>query len=265
MKIGLNSNVYMNRPIDEVIRKIYMMGYEGIEIARTHLCSRYGEFRDEHINLAKNIAKQLGIAIYSVQASWGPFTDADFAKARIDLARKLDAPLVNLGAGLPYGPKDEFDKVMEKTLTLLEELHEYAKSYGIETAIEPEIRPGLSPEVPAINKYQYYDIVLSRIPNMGLILDVEHAVVNNENPVYIVKKYRDKLKVIHISDSIDGLHLHLIPGRGEIDFFTLFKALKSIKYEGFISVEIYPYYESPDKAALASITYIQRVLSSLGD
>lgn len=263
MRLGLNSNLYLYYPIDEVIKRIYVMGYEGVEIARTHLCNKYREFNEDYINVVKNVARQYGIVIYGIQGSWGPFTDPNFTKSRIDLARKLDCPLINLGAGLPVGPKDNHAEVFERTLNLLEELHDYARSYGIETAIEPEVRPALSPEEPAISKYRYYDTVLARIPKMGLVLDVEHAIVNNENPYYIIRKYKNQLKVIHVSDSIGNLHLHLMPGAGDIDFVLLLKTLKEVGYDRFISMEIYPYRETPDEAALASIMYIQKILNEL--
>jgi len=263
LKIGLNTNLYLGIPLDEVIRRIYTMGYEGIEVARTHLNERYEKFGEEYVNTVKNLARQYGITIYGVQGSWGPYTDENFTKSRIDTCRKLDCPLVNLGAGLPIGPRDDPEKVWEKTLMLLKELYDYAKLYGIEVAVEPEVRPYLSPEIPTINRYQYFERVAKEIPGIGLILDIEHAIVNNENPYFIIKKFGSKLKVVHVSDSIDGLHLHLIPGRGEIDFTMIFRALKEVGYSGFISVEIYPYYRNPDKAAYSSIIYIQKILAGI--
>ncbi|MEM2004759.1 MAG: sugar phosphate isomerase/epimerase [Zestosphaera sp.] len=263
MKLGLNTNVYIDYPLHEVIRRASAMGYEGVDVARTHLCGRYREVSEEDLVRAKGASTYYGISIYNIQGSWGPFLDVEFAKSRIELARKLDCPVVNLGAGLPYGPSDDFDDVLKKTTTLLGELRDNAKSYGIEVAVEPEVRPYLSPQTPIINRYQTYEIILKELPGVWLVLDVEHAIVNHENPNYVIRKYKDYIRVIHLSDTIDGLHLHLVPGRGELDFYSILGSLIDVDYRGFISMEIYPHYREPDKAAYESIIYTQRVIMEL--
>lgn len=264
MRLGLNTNVYIDHELDDVIQRVALMGYEGVDVARTHLCERYRKVTRDDIIRAREASKKYGIAIYNIQGSWGPFLDVEFAKKRIELARELECPLVNLGAGLPYGPHDDHDSVLRNTISLLGELRDYAKSYGIGVAVEPEVRPHLSPQTPAIHYYRLFDVVVKELPDVGLVLDVEHAVVNHENPIYVARKYKNHIKVMHLSDTFGGLHLHLVPGHGEIDFFLLFKELKEMGYEGFISVEIYPYHKNPDAAAYASITYIQKVLSEIG-
>lgn len=255
--------MYVDYPLDEVIKRAAAMGYEGVDVARTHLCSRYRKVVEEDITKAKEASTRYGVPIYNIQGSWGPFLDVEFAKSRIELARKLDCPMVNLGAGLPYGPEDDFNSILNKTITLLGELRDYARNYGIEVAVEPEVRPYLSPQTPAINRYQTYEIILKELPEVWLVLDIEHAVVNHENPNYVIRKYRDYTKVIHLSDTIDGLHLHLVPGRGELDLYSIFGTLIDVGYKGFISMEIYPHYKEPDKAAYESIVYTQRIIMEL--
>ena len=45
------------------------------------------------------------------------------------------------------------------------------------------------------------------------------------------------------------MHHHLIPGEGVIDFKATLKALDDIGYQGWITVELYPYVDDPDVAA----------------
>ncbi len=257
-KIGLNTNVYIDHPIEKVIKKAATMGYNGIEIARTHLMN-YTESELENI---KKLLKDTGLIVYSIQAGI-PFTDTEIGKKRIELARKLDCTLVNLGCGLYYRPGEDFAAAWEKTIQSLLELRDYAKMYNIQPAVEPEVRAPLSPYIPVLNKYERFGEVIKKIPDLGLVLDVEHAIASLENPYYIVRKYRDCLKLLHISDTIDHLHLHLVPGKGQIDYKTLFNVLKEVNYNGFLSVEIIPYFNFPDEAAYESIVFLSRLLAEL--
>lgn len=257
-QIGLNTNVYIDYPIDKVIRKAYLMGYEGVEIARTHL----QEPNESDVSLVRELVTKYGLSIYGVQGGV-PYTDREFGTKRIELARKLDCPVVNLGPGIAYRRSDNPKKAWETSLEVLRELNDYARRYGITGAIEPEVRVLLSPLLPTIDRYELYEDVRRVLPDLGLVLDVEHALVAYENPDAVIKKYKNLLKIIHVSDTLDHLHLHLIPGRGEIDFKNLFTVLEEVGYENFISVEIPPYFNSPDEAAFKSITYLRKVLREL--
>ncbi|MEM2406154.1 MAG: sugar phosphate isomerase/epimerase family protein [Sulfolobales archaeon] len=255
LRIGLNTNVYIDHSIDRVIRMAHIMGYDGIEIARTHLL----EYSESDISTVKSLITKYGLTIYGVQGG-NPYTNMDFGKKRIELARKLDCPIVNLGPGVPYKRGESFEKALEITLEALRELRDYAGAHGIEVAVEPEIRALLSPYIPAIDRYQLYEEVRTRLQDIGLVLDVEHALAVYENPYFIIRKYRNSLKIIHVSDTIGHLHLHLVPGVGDIDFRALFAVLKEVNYRNFISVEIPPYFNNPDEAAFESVSYLHRVL-----
>jgi sugar phosphate isomerase/epimerase len=37
------------------------------------------------------------------------------------------------------------------------------------------------------------------------------------------------------------VHQHLTPGKGAIDFSTIFDALDDVDYDGWVTVELYPY------------------------
>lgn len=255
LRVGLNTNVYIDHPIDRVIRMAYIMGYDGIEIARTHL----PEYDESDVGTVRNLVAKYGLLVYGVQGG-NPYTNVDFGRKRIELARKLDCPVVNLGPGVPYRRGESFEKAWEATLEALRELRDYARAYGIEVAVEPEIRALLSPYIPAIDRYQLYEDVRAKLPDVGLVLDVEHALAVYENPYFIIRKHRDSLKIVHVSDTIGHLHLHLVPGSGEMDFRTLFAVLREVNYKNFVSVEIPPYFNNPDEAAFESINYLHKVL-----
>jgi sugar phosphate isomerase/epimerase len=57
------------------------------------------------------------------------------------------------------------------------------------------------------------------------------------------------------------VHAHLIPGEGAIDFDSTLRAVRSIGYNGWVTVELYPYVADPDTAAR---TARERVLAAWG-
>jgi sugar phosphate isomerase/epimerase len=57
--------------------------------------------------------------------------------------------------------------------------------------------------------------------------------------------------------SAERRHNHLILGEGAIDISSTLKSLKEIGYDGFITVELYPYQDCPVYAAKQSMKFIK--------
>ena len=54
-------------------------------------------------------------------------------------------------------------------------------------------------------------------------------------------------KHYHIEDiAATRKHQHLIPGRGAIDFAAVLREIATSGYDGWITVELYPYIDDPD-------------------
>jgi len=60
------------------------------------------------------------------------------------------------------------------------------------------------------------------------------------------------------------VHAHLIPGHGAIDFAATLQAIAATNYEGWLTVELYPYIDSPDEAAREARKYLQQTLKQIG-
>jgi sugar phosphate isomerase/epimerase len=68
----------------------------------------------------------------------------------------------------------------------------------------------------------------------------------------------------HIEDIADTrVHRHLIPGRGAIDFEATIGAIAATGYDGWLTVELYPYIDSPDEAAREAHQYMTALLARL--
>ena len=75
-------------------------------------------------------------------------------------------------------------------------------------------------------------------------------------------------ELIHRHKNLCG-HFHvndtnlLGPGMGETDFRPILQALQEVKYDGWVSVEVFDYSPGAKKIAEDSIRHMQDILSSL--
>jgi sugar phosphate isomerase/epimerase len=52
-------------------------------------------------------------------------------------------------------------------------------------------------------------------------------------------------------------HRHLTPGDGAIDFEAFRRALDDARYDGYVTVELYPYLDDPAEAARRSLARLR--------
>jgi sugar phosphate isomerase/epimerase len=68
----------------------------------------------------------------------------------------------------------------------------------------------------------------------------------------------------HIEDIADTrVHRHLIPGRGAIDLEATLGAIAATGYSGWLTVELYPYIDSPDEAAREAHEYMSGLMARI--
>jgi fructoselysine 3-epimerase len=66
----------------------------------------------------------------------------------------------------------------------------------------------------------------------------------------------------HIEDIPGRKHYHLIPGTGTLDWVKLKESLQAVKYDRFLTVELYTYPDRPAEAAHQSIVYLNTIFSN---
>lgn len=261
MRLGINTNVYFDHPISSFLPRISEMGYEGIEIARTHPIH---EWSKEELKKLQKTLSEYGLESYCIQGGT-PYTDLEYGKKRIDLAHDLGCPLVNLGPGLGFEKESHRERIWNESLSVISELVDYARDRGVACMIEPEPRLPLSIKSPLITTYRDAWRMLSEVKgDLGLLLDVIHANVSRESLSRIIKTFGKRIRLVHLSDAVDRRNYHFVPGRGDLNFGAFLKMLNMAGYGGFLSVEIYPYFDDPDKAAFESIEYLTNLMYTIG-
>ncbi len=136
---------------------------------------------------------------------------------------------------------------------------EHAEKEGVLLLVEPE--PGL-----LIEKMDQFHELMRYIdsPAVGLNFDIGHAYCVGDEPVEFIPKMAKHIRHIHLEDiAATRVHQHLVPGDGAIDFAATLRAIQSIGYQGWVTIELYPYVENPDEAARRGRQHILNLLAKL--
>jgi sugar phosphate isomerase/epimerase len=176
----------------------------------------------------------------------------EHTRACLQLAHDLGAPTISIEPG---GPLDGRDEAVGLALfeEALDELAPLAESLGVLICVEPE--PGL-----VIERTEQYLRFVQRLssPAVAMNFDVGHLYCVGEDPATAVRQLGSQIRHIQIEDiAADRVHRHLAPGEGAIDFASLRQALAEIGYDGYVTVELYPYLEDPSQAAVESLRRLQ--------
>ena len=96
--------------------------------------------------------------------------------------------------------------------------------------------------------------------------DIGHAFCVGEDPEQWIARMAAHTKHYHLDDiAATRRHDHLIPGRGAIDFCSVLREISKSGYEGWLTVELYPYIDDPDEAGLQAKTYLEQIAASHDD
>lgn len=90
-------------------------------------------------------------------------------------------------------------------------------------------------------------------PNFQLLLDTKAMAFQPKSRPELIREYGKYLKHYHANDeNLNG------PGWGKVDFAPIFDALRSIDYQGYVSVEVFNFEPGPEAIATKSLEYMQR-------
>ena len=136
-------------------------------------------------------------------------------------------------------------------------LAEHADSCGVLLLIEPE--PGLLLETTD----QYLELAEKvNAPSIGLNFDVGHAFCVSEDLPRAIANLAGQIRHYHVEDiAATRVHHHLVPGTGAINFAEVVKAIRNTGYDGWLTVELYPFQDDPDAAARQALDVLQTLVT----
>jgi xylose isomerase len=269
----LSSGYKDQPPKDVMIRQAAEIpGVTGVELVGTW------DVTPQNVDQIGSLLAKHGLACASIipdhfsQKRWGrgAFTSKDPAiraqaleetLAAAEMARKLKCPLVNLWPG-----QDGWDYPLQADYRLqrrwmIEAVTRAAKAY-------PDIRFSLEykPKEPRTHSLmaRAADTWLVAhtvdLPNVGVTIDTGHALYAGENiaeSAVLLSDNGGKLFHLHFNDNYRSWDDDMIVGSVHlVEFLELWFWLKEIGYQGWYSMDQYPYREDGQGALRASVEFL---------
>ena len=286
IKLAFSTNAFKRYSLEDSIREIAKVGYSGVEILCDIPHAYAPSFKDDQVRSLKKtlalsnmqISNLNAFTLYAIGDTYHPSWIDESREMRIEhtiecirLAKRIGAKHLSTEPGGPvvappvpsssqqqeqqqYQDISRFEKIFLDGLTRVTKM---AEEEDIKVLIEPE--PGLLIE----NSRQFKNFV-TKINNSKYIrlnFDIGHFYCVNEDPAKVVYELSDYIEHFHLEDiAHTRIHNHLIPGKGSIDFRSVFDAMDDIGYRGFVTVELYPYQDNPIYAAKEAYSYLCSIM-----
>ncbi len=129
---------------------------------------------------------------------------------------------------------DDPGAAVQRLIERLNRLLDAAKDAGIQVCFEPE--PGH-----LIDSHARYRDLRSGLKREDLMttIDIGHLLVTETGaPHEHLAEFAPSLRNVQVDDARRGVHEHLMPGAGEIDFVPVFNELKKLQYRGSVALEL---------------------------
>ncbi len=272
MEFAFSTNAFKKYSLKDTINSLSEIGYRGIEILcdvphaypKTLSDADCKEIKQLLLDLQISISNLNAFTLFAIGDTHHPSwieNDSELRKLRVEhtidcikLARKLGAKNISTEPGGPtkndgLGKNEQF-KIFEKGIR---DVLPIAENENVNVLVEPE--PGLLIE----NSQQFLQFIRNFDSEyIGLNFDVGHFFCVGEDPSRLIPQLSDYIRHVHLEDiAADRTHNHLMLGKGAIDISSVIKSLKDIGYNGFITVELYPYQDCPTYAAKEAMNFIK--------
>lgn len=265
MKLGVNlmlwTGSFSSRTDLKLIDKVAKMGFDGVELPI---------FNPKTVSI-KTTARALsdnglGCTVCTVLSPDHNLIDpnakvrqagVDYLSGLLEMAGEIGADGI---AGPEYSPvghlvgRGRTQQEWKRCVVGLRKVARAAEATGMMLGIEP------------INRFETYFLNLTAdaaalckevgSSKVKVLYDTFHANIEEQDPVAALKKLGKRLGHMHTCENDRG-----IPGTGHVDWDGTFKALKAIKYDGWLTIESFV----PAIKELAAAAAIWRPLAKDGD
>ncbi|MCL2639936.1 MAG: sugar phosphate isomerase/epimerase [Phycisphaerales bacterium] len=279
MQLAFSTNAFSRHSLSDALIAIAAAGYTGVEILADKPHWYPDHFNPADAEKIRSQLDQLKLQISNINANctFGYWQDAPpepffepslispnpahradrirMIQNTLQFAHALNADCISIttGKALPTMPPAAATKQLHESLKPILEL---AEKLQIKIGIECE--PGLFIE----HAHELRELIDHfKGGGLGANLDIGHAIVIGEPIPEILKLLQGRIWNCHIEDIHHRKHYHLIPGQGTLDWHALKESLLAIKYDRFLTVELYTYPDRPKEAAEQSLAYLQTIFS----
>lgn len=260
MRIALNGATTMSADLATDIRVAQEAGFDAIEI----WAAKLGDYLARHsLNELKQLFREHGMAASSINSVENiTFRTATDESGLVEqflhlchLARELECPFIVVVPS-PRPPDVTDEMITAESVRVLRRLGEGATPFGVKVAFEFLGFPGCS-----VRTLAHSWEILQRVnhPAVGLVIDTFHFYLGGSSLASLRMVPPDRIFLVHINDAEERPRAELqdghrlLPGRGILPLGEIISGLRSIGYDGVISVEIFrPEYWAWDPLHLAT-------------
>jgi len=260
------------QPLSEQIKMVERI--EGAESFDLHT----SDFEEMDAKEIAKMARDSGLQINAVNANifgdpifkYGAFTNTDqkirrkaidLVKDSLDTARELDAQISSLWPGqdgFDYYFQNDYRYQWESTVSALQEICDFAP--GMKMAYEYKPRePRMFSMIENAGKCLSLVRDVNR-ENIGVVIDYGHALFAHENASasLCLVDQAGKLFNVHYNDAYGNWDDDLMVGSvnvwSNLEFFWY---LKQSSYDGYLTLDMFPFREDPYEACSLSIRMIK--------
>ncbi|MFB0527356.1 MAG: sugar phosphate isomerase/epimerase family protein [bacterium] len=252
MEIGISTGILHKSDLIDSLQLIKEAGFDNIEVwtgMRREGEGVHYDYRDwDYTRRLKKKINELTLRVVSLHAPFSEELDIsqveeekrDFAISEIgkviDVLEFLEG---NILVFHPSTAPSHFDNLTQKMYRLsqakksIDELLKYCQDKPIRLALEnqlPHILCGYSVDLLKL----IWEINSKKV---GICLDTSHANLS-ESVSDVVKKFKDWIVSLHVSDNFGTSDEHNIPGIGNINWQNFVQTLKLVKYQGVFMLEL---------------------------
>jgi sugar phosphate isomerase/epimerase len=271
MKFGFSANAFREYDWDETIEIVADAGYDGIELLfdRPHLYPHDvddGTVADVRDALGDNDLAISNCNAFMLTAIEGfhhpsyiePDTEyrqkrIDYTKAALRTAAALDHDYISIEPGGPIPEEKSREWALDTFVESLREVLPVAEDVGVDLHVEPE--PELLIET--VDEFQEFADRIDH-PRIRCNFDAGHLFCVGEDPIGAFDALEPFVDHVHLEDiPEDRSHEHTQLGDGAMEIDELLGALDDRDYEGFVTVELYPYEETAAETARDAMIYLE--------
>jgi fructoselysine 3-epimerase len=276
-KLAFSTNAYTRFPLADALRGIRKAGFAGVEILADEPHAYPPKIDAALTDSVRRALDETGLAVSNVNCncSFGYWKDAPpepyfepslispdpqhradrtaMILKTLDFARAIGARNISITSGRCIGGMPP-DKAARQFAESIKPVLDHAERAGVDVGIECE--PGLFLEYVAELR-EWIDRLGH--PRFGANLDIGHSVVIGERIDEAVETLAGRIWNLHVEDLPGRKHYHMIPGEGTLDWATLKRSLEKVKYDRFVTVELYTHTENPQEAAEKSFAFLHKL------
>ena len=281
-RLAFSTNAFKKTTLAQAVDAIAELGYAGVEIMADQPHLTPSEMSTADLTVIQDQLESLGLRCANVNAFTGFFAATDrptgdtyhptwieddpaARRIRVDhtlssvrLAAALGATTVSLQPGGPtIGLQVDRDEAGRRFAEGIRRVLPTARELGVTLAVEPE--PGLFLQTTGEYR-QWKDRFFEEERHVSMNFDVGHAFCVGEDPAAVAREMAGHYAHVHLEDiAANRVHQHLAPGEGAIDFPALFAALDESGYDGWVTVELYPFLDDAAGAAGRAMAYLRKL------